>query len=67
MDDASRKRAVRTALISGAVSAWLIYDIATASEAPGTALLWLQYGLLALALIGLVGSVVMLARGGAGG
>ena len=48
-------------LMSGLSSAWLLYDIATASEAPGRALALLQYGLLAAALIGLVGSLVMLA------
>ena len=48
-------------LMSGATSAWLLYDIATASEAPRQAVAVLQYGLLACALIGLVGSIVMAA------
>ena len=53
---------IKTALMTGAVSAWLIYDMATASEPPGSALLFLQYFLLTCALISLVGSLVMLTR-----
>lgn len=48
-------------LMSGATSAWLLYDMATATEAPRQAVTVLQYGLLACALIGLVGSIVMAA------
>jgi len=48
-------------LISGITSAWLLYEMATATEAPGRALAILQYGLLACALIGLIGSLAMLA------
>jgi hypothetical protein len=48
-------------LMSTATSAWLIYDIATATEAPRRALAILQYCLLACALIGLAGSLVMFA------
>ncbi|MEH2627208.1 hypothetical protein V1292_005263 [Bradyrhizobium sp. AZCC 1719] len=48
-------------LMSGITSAWLLYEMATATEAPGRALAILQYGLLACALIGLIGSLVMLA------
>jgi|tagenome__1003787_1003787.scaffolds.fasta_scaffold20911110_1 hypothetical protein len=48
-------------LMSGLTSAWLLYDIATATEAPRQALAILQYGLLACAVIGLVGSIVMAA------
>jgi hypothetical protein len=48
-------------LMSGFTSAWLLYETATATEAPGRALAILQYGLLACALIGLVGARVMLA------
>jgi hypothetical protein len=48
-------------LMSAATPAWLIYDIATATEAPRQALAILQYGLLACALFGLVGSLVMAA------
>ncbi|MEH2527810.1 MULTISPECIES: hypothetical protein [unclassified Bradyrhizobium] len=48
-------------LMSGITSAWLLYEMATATEAPGRTLAILQYGLLGCALIGLVGSLVMLA------
>jgi hypothetical protein len=48
-------------LMSGVTSAWLLYDIATATEAPRQAVAILQYGLMACALIGLVGSIVMAA------
>lgn len=47
--------------MSGITSAWLLYDMATATETPSRALAVLQYGLLACALVGLVGSLVMLA------
>jgi hypothetical protein len=47
-------------LMSGITSAWLLYEMATAAEAPSRALAIL-YGLLAGALTGLVGSLVMLA------
>ena len=39
----------------------LLYEMATATEASSQALAILQYGLLACALIGLAGSLVMLA------
>ena len=42
-------------LMSGITSAWLLYEMATATEAPSRAQAILQYGLLACALIGLVG------------
>ncbi len=45
-------------LMSGATSAWLLYDMATATEVPRQAVVMLQYGLLACALIG---SIVMAA------
>ena len=48
-------------LMSGITAAWLLYEMATATEAPGQALAILQYGLPACALIGLVGSLAMLA------
>ena len=48
-------------LMSGITSAWLLHEMATATEAPSRALAILQYGLLGGALIGLVGSLVMLA------
>jgi hypothetical protein len=48
-------------LMSGLTSAWLLYDIAAATETPRQAVAILQYALLACALIGLVGSIVMAA------
>jgi hypothetical protein len=36
-------------LMSGITSAWLLYDMATATEAPSRVLAVLQYGLLACA------------------
>jgi hypothetical protein len=52
----------RTAVLTAAVAAWQIYDMSTAVEAPRQALMLLQYFLLACALIGCVGSLVMLTR-----
>jgi hypothetical protein len=46
-------------LTSAATSAWLIYSMPTATEGPSPALAIVQYALLALALIGLIGSMVM--------
>ena len=43
-------------IMNAVVSGWLIYIIASASEAPSQALAILQYVLLALSLIGLAGS-----------
>ncbi|KRR18526.1 hypothetical protein CQ14_24295 [Bradyrhizobium lablabi] len=48
-------------LMSGATSGWLLYEMATASESPRMELAFVQYSLLACALIGLLGSLVMLA------
>jgi len=48
-------------LMSGITSAWLLYGMAMATEAPSRAPAILQHGLLACALIGLVGSLVMVA------
>jgi hypothetical protein len=48
-------------LMSAATSAWLIYDMTSATETPSQAVAILQYGLLAGALIGLIGSLVMYA------
>jgi hypothetical protein len=47
--------------MSAATSAWLIYDMTTATETPRQAVAVLQYCLLAGALIGVVGSLVMAA------
>jgi hypothetical protein len=52
----NRKTRIMT-LTTAAVAAWLIYDIATATEAPGTTLAILQYLLLAGMLVGLAGSL----------
>ena len=52
----------RLMLMTGVTSAVLIYQIASATEAPRQALAVLQYVLLACALIGLVGSFVMYAQ-----
>jgi hypothetical protein len=46
-------------LMSAVTAAWLVYDMATATEVPRQAVAILQYCLLAAALIGLVGSLVM--------
>ena len=46
-------------LMSGITSALLLYEKATAAEAPSRALTILQYGFLVCALAGLVGSLVM--------
>jgi hypothetical protein len=51
----------RVMLMSAVTSAWLIYDMATATEVPRQAVAMLQYGLLACALIGFLGSLVMAA------
>jgi len=48
-------------LMSGITSAWLLYEMATATAAPSRTLAILQYGLLACALIGLIASLAMLA------
>lgn len=48
-------------LLSAATSLWLLYDLATATEAPSLALALLQYALLACALVALTGSAVMYA------
>ena len=49
-------------LMSGLSSDWLLYDMATATEVPRQAVAILQCGLLACAVIGLVGSIVMAAQ-----
>ncbi len=48
-------------LMSAVPSAWLIYDMTSATEAPSRAVAVLQYGLLACALFGLIGSLVKFA------
>jgi hypothetical protein len=49
----------RLMTMSGATSAWLIYDMTAATEAPGQAVAMLQYALLACSLVGLAGSLVL--------
>jgi len=51
------------AALCGGVVAWQAYEMATAVEAPSTALLSLQWALLICGLVGGVGALVMLARG----
>ena len=48
-------------LMSAATAAWLVYDMASATETPRQAVAILQYCLVAGALIGLLGSLVMAA------
>ena len=48
-------------LLSAVTSCWLLYDITTATEAPWLALAFLQYSLVACALVVPVGSAVMYA------
>ena len=52
----------KMALLNTACASWLIYDMATATEAPSRALALLQYFLLALSSTALVGSVVYFFR-----
>ncbi len=54
---------LRTALLTAAVAAWQIYDMATAVEAPSRALQALQYSLLTLALVSCIGSTVFYIKG----
>ncbi|MGA2494434.1 MAG: hypothetical protein ABSF67_16050 [Roseiarcus sp.] len=51
------------AILCAGVVIWQSYELATAVEAPSTALLTLQWVLLACGLIGGVGALVMMARG----
>lgn len=50
-------------VISAITSLWLLYDIMTQTEAPGQALALVQYALLGLALISLIGSAVQCLTG----
>jgi len=43
-------------LMSAATAAWLIYDMAAATEAPRVAVAYMQYAFLALAVIGFFGA-----------
>ena len=48
-------------LLMAVVAAWIIYDKASATEAPSRALQVMEYFLLACALVGLVGTAIQLA------
>jgi hypothetical protein len=50
----------KLALMNGAVAAWLLYDISTATEEPSRAVVIMQYVFLAGASIGLAASLVKL-------
>ena len=52
---------VRVALMTAAVTAWQIYDLATAVEAPRQAVMIMQHVFLSGALIGLASSLIKLA------
>jgi hypothetical protein len=52
---------LQVALCAGVV-VWQVYELATATEAPSTALLALQYILIACGLVGGVGGLIMMAR-----
>ena len=51
----------RVMLMSGVTAAWLIYDLTTATEPPRQAVAILEYALLACAVVGLFGSLLMMA------
>lgn len=51
----------RVMLLSAVSMGFLLYDMATASEAPRQAVAILEYALLACAVVGLIGSAVMYA------
>ena len=51
------------AILCAGVVIWQSYDLATATEAPSTALLALQWVLLACGLVGGVGALVTRTRG----
>ncbi len=55
------------AAVCGAVALWLIYGMATATEQPSTALMVLQWVMLAGVLLGFVDAVRRLAGGNADG
>jgi len=68
MDTAKPKKknwGLQAALCAGVV-AWQVYELATATEAPSSAMLTLQYILIACGMVGGVGALIMMARGGDG-
>lgn len=66
MDSASGKKLGRTALLSAAVAAWQIYEIATAVEVPSTAVRVLHYTLLTMALAACIGSTALYLKNAGG-
>ena len=63
-DPKPRKKnwAPQVALCAGLV-AWQVYQMATATEASSSALLALQYFLIACGVVGAVGGLIMMAKG----
>ena len=57
--ESSVSRWPRMMLMTAASSAWLICDMATATEAPGQAVAVVQYALLVCVLFGRAGSLAM--------
>lgn len=57
MHDDRNGNSGKLAAMTAATAAWLIYDMATATEAPRQAVVILQYVLLGGALLGFVGSM----------
>ena len=60
---AKRKNWGLQVVLCAGVVAWQVYDLATATEAPSTTVLALQYFLIACGLVGGVGGLVMMAKG----
>ena len=58
----STEKILLSAAIMAGLAIWQIYTMATATEAPSTALKALQYVLLAGLSLGLVNSAIMLSR-----
>ena len=63
MSDNQSGKAAKLALIFGAVSAWNIYDIMTATEVPRQPVMIRQYVFLAGTLLGLVMALIKFASG----
>ena len=60
---AKRKNWGLQVVLCAGVVAWQVYDLATATEAPSTTVLALQYFLIACGLVGGVGGLVMMPKG----
>lgn len=54
-------------LLLAVIMAWIVYDMASATEAPSRGVEILQYVLLACGLVGLVGTGIQLAAQKSGG